>query len=101
MDVIDALREVSWLEAGAVVFGVLYLVLAIRQNILCWLAGLISSLLFVALLYEARLYGESALNIFYAAMSVYGWQQWRAGRGSGSPGHGRSKSLPTSAPTWW
>jgi nicotinamide mononucleotide transporter len=82
VDVIDALREVSWLEAGAVVFGVLYLVLAIRQNILCWLAGLISSLLFVALLYEARLYGESALNIFYAAMSVYGWQQWRAGRGS-------------------
>ncbi|HEX5045482.1 MAG TPA: nicotinamide riboside transporter PnuC [Gammaproteobacteria bacterium] len=81
---IDALRSVSWLEAGAVAFGVLYLVLAIRQNILCWLAGLMSSLLSVALLYEARLYGESALNIFYTAMSVYGWLQWRAGRG---PGH--------------
>jgi nicotinamide mononucleotide transporter len=79
--VIDALYGVSPLEAGAVAFGVLYLVLAIRQNILCWPAGLISSLLSVALLYEARLYGESALNIFYAAMSVYGWQQWRAGRG--------------------
>lgn len=77
----DALHGVSWLEAGAVAFGVLYLVLAIRQNILCWLAGLIGSLLSVALLYEARLYGESALNVFYGAMSVYGWLQWLGGRG--------------------
>ncbi|HET8699998.1 MAG TPA: nicotinamide riboside transporter PnuC [Gammaproteobacteria bacterium] len=78
-------RTVSPLEAAAVAFGVLYLVLAIRQNILCWPAGLIGSLLSVALLYEARLYGESALQLFYAAMSVYGWQQWRAGRAA-SPG---------------
>jgi len=80
IDALHALRAVSPLEIGAVAFGVLYLVLAIRQNILCWPAGLIGSLLSVALLFEARLYGESVLNLFYAAMSVYGWQQWRAGR---------------------
>jgi len=83
MDLIELARNVSALEAAAVAFGVLYLVLAIRQNILCWPAGLIGSVLSVALLFEARLYGESALNLFYAAMSVYGWQQWRAGRGRG------------------
>lgn len=82
MDLMDLARRVSPLEAAAVAFGVLYLVLAIRQNILCWPAGLVGSLLSVALLFEARLYGESALQLFYAAMSVYGWQQWRAGGGS-------------------
>jgi nicotinamide mononucleotide transporter len=84
----DLARMVSPLEAAAVAFGVLYLVLAIRQNILCWPAGLVGSLLSVALLFEARLYGESALQLFYAAMSVYGWQQWRAGRRSGDSGAG-------------
>ena len=97
MELIDALRGVSWLEAGAVAFGVLYLLLAIRQNILCWLAGLISSLLSVALLYEARLYGESALNIFYAFMSVYGWQQWLAGRSRGNDAELPVRVWPASA----
>jgi nicotinamide mononucleotide transporter len=97
VELIDALRDVSWLEGGAVVFGVLYLVLAIRQNILCWPAGLISSLLSVALLYEVRLYGESGLNVFYALMSVYGWQQWLAGKSPGSDAELPVRTWSTSA----
>src|SRR5512134_3158601 len=34
----------------------------------------------------ARLYSEAALNVFYAAMAVYGWYQWRyGGRMRGAP----------------
>lgn len=60
-------------------FGLAYLVLAIRQNILCWPAALISVLLSLVLFFEARLYSESALQLFYAAMALYGWYQWRYG----------------------
>lgn len=67
------------LEAAGVAFGVLYLVLAIRQNILCWPAALIGVLLSLVLFYEAKLYMEAALQIFYAAMAFYGWWQWRNG----------------------
>ena len=56
-----------------------YLVLVIRQNILCWAAALISVLLSLILFYEVSLYMESALQVFYAGMAVYGWQQWRRG----------------------
>ena len=79
MDLIAFAREMSPLEAVAVAFGVAYLVLAIRQNILCWPAALISSLLSVVLMFEARLYSESGLQVFYAVMAIYGWWQWRHG----------------------
>jgi nicotinamide mononucleotide transporter len=74
-----ALAAMSWLEAAAVAFGLAYLVLAIRQNMLCWAAALVSVLLSLVLFYQARLYSESALQVFYAAMAFYGWYQWRYG----------------------
>jgi nicotinamide mononucleotide transporter len=69
----------SPLEAIAALLAIAYLVLAIRQSILCWWAALISSLLYVDVFVEARLYMESAVNVFYAGMAVYGWYEWRFG----------------------
>ncbi len=79
MSVWQILTSMSPLEATAVAFGVAYLVLAIRQNILCWHAALVNVLLSLVLFYERRLYSESALQLFYAAMAVYGWYEWRYG----------------------
>jgi nicotinamide mononucleotide transporter len=67
------------LEAAGVLFGVLYLVLAIRESLLCWPAAFISSVLTIVVMFGARLYAEAGLNVFYAAMAVYGWYQWRYG----------------------
>ena len=64
-------------EIAAVVLAVLYLALAIRQNIWCWAAALVSTLLYLFIMFEARLYMESAWQVFYIAMAVYGWYQWR------------------------
>jgi nicotinamide mononucleotide transporter len=74
----------SWVEIAAVALALLYLVLAIRQNIACWAAAFVSSCLYVIVLFGARLYMESALNVFYAAMAVYGFRQWRASDEGGS-----------------
>ena len=68
------------LEAVAVVLAVLYLLLAIRQNIWCWLCAGISTAIYVYLFLNARLYMESALNVFYFAMAIYGWSVWTRGR---------------------
>lgn len=68
------------LEAVAVVFAILYLVFAIRQNICCWFCAGISTAIYVYLFLNARLYMESALNIFYFAMAIYGWRIWSRGR---------------------
>ena len=69
----------SGLEVTAVLFAVLYLVLAIRENIWCWLCAMVSTAIYVWLFIGARLYMESVLNIFYFIMAMYGWFVWRSG----------------------
>ncbi len=64
-------------ELVAVVLAVTYLVLAIRQNIWCWAAAAVSTLIYLFIMFEARLYMESVLQLFYLAMAAYGWHQWR------------------------
>ena len=69
----------NWIEITAVIFAILYLVLAVKQNILCWVAGIISSVLYFFIMNSAGLYMEAYLQIFYVGMGFYGWSQWRAG----------------------
>ncbi len=66
----------AW-EALAVLLAITYLVLAIRQNIWCWAAAAVSTLIYLFIMFEARLYMESVLQLFYLAMAAYGWYQWR------------------------
>ncbi len=78
----DALLEQIWspLEAVAVVLAVLYLVLLIRENILAWVCGGVSSAIYVYVMIDARLYMESALYLIYFVMAVYGFSVWYRGR---------------------
>jgi nicotinamide mononucleotide transporter len=78
-EVLTELQNVSIAEACAVALAVAYLILAIRQNVLCWLAAFVSSLIYLTVFYTAQLYMESALQIFYAAMAAYGYWQWTRG----------------------
>ena len=73
-------RELAPLEVIAVAAAVAYLLLAIRQNIWCWLGAGISTAIYVYLFFAAKLYMESALNLFYFAMAIYGWSVWYSGR---------------------
>ena len=81
----DLFASISLLEIYAVVFATAYLILVIRQNALCWPAALVSVLLSFLLFLEVRLYMQAVLQLFYAAMAVYGWYRWRYG---GSEGQG-------------
>ncbi len=80
---LDTLRAqaAAWsaLEVIAVAAAILYLVLAIRQDIACWLFALLSTAIYVFLFIDARLYMEAVLNGFYFGMAVYGWVSWRHG----------------------
>ncbi len=69
----------NWIEITAVILAILYLVLAVKQNILCWVAGIMSSVLYFFIMQSAGLYMEAYLQVFYVAMGFYGWSQWRAG----------------------
>jgi nicotinamide mononucleotide transporter len=66
-------------ELAGVVFGLLYVWLAIRENVWCWPAGIANAALFLVVFFHARLYGAAALQLVYLALSVYGWRQWLRG----------------------
>ena len=78
---VRAWRDTTGIEILAALLAVLYLLLAIRQKLSCWAAAFVSSCLYVWVLYGAKLYMESALNVFYAAMAIYGFWQWQHGKG--------------------
>ena len=76
---LPALLAMSFWEALAVVLGVAYLLLAMRESLWCWYAGFVSTAIFLVLFWEVSLLMESALQLYYLAMSVYGWWHWRKG----------------------
>ena len=64
------------LEIFAVIFAITYLILAVRQNILCWYAAFFSTAIYTFLYWDVSLYMESILNIYYLLMAIYGWVNW-------------------------
>ena len=65
-----------WFEILAALLAIIYLLLALRQDIRCWIAWIISSLMYLFVMLYAGLLMESALQIFYVGMGIYGWMQW-------------------------
>lgn len=68
----------SW-ELLATFLSVLYLLLAMKQNLWCWVAAFFSTLIYSILFFDASLLMDSALNIFYLVMAIYGWYSWKYG----------------------
>jgi nicotinamide mononucleotide transporter len=79
-DLLEQLLATSPWEAGAALLGLAYLLLAVRRNLLCWLCAFLSTGIYLVLFARAALYMQSVLQVFYLAMAVYGFSQWRRGR---------------------
>ncbi len=102
----------SALELAAVVLAIAYLLLAVRENILCWIMAAGSTVIYFFVFLDAKYYMETALQVFYFGMAIYGWYEWRYGgqRGDGVPistwtgrQHGAALlaiALATGASTW-
>ena len=60
------------LESLAVVTAIMYLILAAKEDVRCWYAALISSILYFYIMLQAGLLMEGGLQIFYVFMAVYG-----------------------------
>jgi len=90
---------VSALEIVAFVLALVMVVLNMRVNPLAWPLAIISSLLYVALFWNSRLYGDASLQIFFALVALWGWWQWL--RGTAADGAAlRVRALPART-SWW
>ncbi|MGB5666853.1 MAG: nicotinamide riboside transporter PnuC [Maribacter sp.] len=64
------------LEIVAVIFGLLSVWFSKQNNILVYPTGMISTSIYVYLLYQWGLVGDMLINGYYFIMSVYGWYIW-------------------------
>lgn len=65
------------LEYFGVLTGLTYLVLEIMQHRAMWVVGFITSLVYVFVFFFSKFYADMSLNVYYVAISVYGFWQWR------------------------
>ena len=64
------------LEIIAVVFGFLSVWYSKQNKIWVFPTGIISTLIFVYLLFKWQLLGDMMINAYYFIMSIYGWYIW-------------------------
>lgn len=72
------------IEAAATAAGLFYIVLLIREKVVCWPFGIAGSLLSIYLFVDTRLYSEAILYTWYVAMGIWGWVRWSARERAGS-----------------
>lgn len=61
------------------ILAIAYILLAIKQSLWCWPAAFFSTLIYSILFFDVSLLMDSALNIYYLIMAVYGWYSWKYG----------------------
>ncbi|MCM4166788.1 Nicotinamide riboside transporter PnuC [Arenibacter antarcticus] len=72
----DTSTHLIVLEMVGVFFGFLSVWYSMRENILVFPTGIISTGIFVYILIIFGLLGDMMINAYYFAMSVYGWYVW-------------------------
>ncbi len=65
-----------FLEFTAFVFGIASVWFAKKEKIWVYPTGLISTVIIVYLLYQAKFFGDMTMNFYYSIMSIYGWIMW-------------------------
>lgn len=64
------------LEIIASAFGLMSVLLSKRGNVLVFPVGLISTALYVYLLWQWQLFGDMLINFYYCIMAIIGWINW-------------------------
>src|SRR5690606_6601564 len=65
-----------WLELTATVLGIASVVFSMLRNIWVYPTGIISTAIYVYILFVFGLLGDMLINVYYTGMSIYGWILW-------------------------
>jgi nicotinamide mononucleotide transporter len=71
----------NYLEILGTVVGLLYLWLEYKASIHLWIVGIIMPAIYIFVYYEAGLYADFGINIYYLVVAVYGYIGWKYGFG--------------------
>ncbi|WP_288437438.1 nicotinamide riboside transporter PnuC [uncultured Chryseobacterium sp.] len=92
----DILKQITLPEWFGVLFSVIQVLLARKNNVNNYLFGIAGILLTLYVMLTSKLYAEFTLNLYYLIMSLYGWMYWKFGKQKSE----REISVTTSTEKW-
>ena len=72
----NGLVQTTWIEAIAVISGIVSVWYSRKENILVFPTGLLNTTIYIFLSLKGHLLGEASVNLYYTIMSLYGWYLW-------------------------
>ncbi|MFK8105221.1 MAG: nicotinamide riboside transporter PnuC [Saprospiraceae bacterium] len=75
--VVVAAQAMTITEIIAVVTGILYVLLVVKENRWCWVFGIISSAIYISISIDFKLYADAFLYSYYVFAGCYGWYTWK------------------------
>ncbi|MBN1180743.1 MAG: nicotinamide mononucleotide transporter [Bacteroidales bacterium] len=81
---LDWLKD-NYIELCGTILSLIYLYYSVKQNILLWPFGILSSAIYVYIYFVAKIYADMGLNIYYVLISIYGWIIWARGKNPDTP----------------
>ena len=76
-EITNSLQHTSIREGVAIATAIFYVVLATRENYWCWIFGIVSSIIYIKINFDAKLYLEAWLCLYYVLIGFYGWYSWK------------------------
>jgi nicotinamide mononucleotide transporter len=67
------------LEIAGMIATVLGIWLTTKRLLVCWPIVLLADFLYLAVFYQARLFSDALLQIFFVVFTLYGWWHWWRG----------------------
>jgi nicotinamide mononucleotide transporter len=68
------------IELLGAILGFIYIIFSIRQNILTWPTGLLTSAFYIVVFFQSGFYADMGLQVYYVVISIYGWYFWLKGK---------------------
>ncbi len=90
------IQAINGIEFAGLVFGLLAVYWLIKENILTWPAGIIYCLVTLFVFWNAKLYQDFVLTLFFFIMNIYGWFSW-----SNQKDDKHSLAISTTSKTTW
>ena len=70
------LCAMNYLELFGTLVGLVYLALEYRASIYLWPVSIVMPAIYLVVYYQAGLYADFGINVYYLIASVYGWMAW-------------------------
>lgn len=81
-----------WLDLLGTLIGLVYVYQEYKANVWLWITGIIMPVVYMFVYWDAGLYADFGMQVYYALAAIYGLVVWKWGKNTTKP-HRKCPSL--------